>query len=113
MLRFFETILDPFRAHDESMPPANLLGYYGRYCRQVWPFLAALMTISLIVSLIEVTILRFVGALVDMLRSTSPDEVLRAHGRRVSGHGAPRFSSGVRWRASPMTSSCSKRSRRA
>ena len=80
MLRFFETSLDPFREHDESMPPASLVGYYGRYCRQVWPFLVALMTISLIVSLIEVAILRFVGALVDILRSTSPDEVLRTYG---------------------------------
>jgi ATP-binding cassette, subfamily B, multidrug efflux pump len=80
MLRFFETSLDPFREHDESMPPASLIGYYGRYCKQVWPFLVALMTISLIVSLIEVTILRFVGALVDMLRSSSPDEVLKTHG---------------------------------
>ena len=80
MLRFFETSLDPFREHDESMPPASLIGYYGRYCRQVWPFLVALMTISLVVSLIEVTILRFVGALVDILRTTSPDEVLKIHG---------------------------------
>ncbi|HEY4807361.1 MAG TPA: ABC transporter ATP-binding protein [Roseiarcus sp.] len=80
MLRFFETSIDPFREHDESTPPASLIGYYGRYCRQVWPFLAALMTVSLIVSLIEVTILRFIGALVDTLRSTTPDEVLRTHG---------------------------------
>ncbi|HME84860.1 MAG TPA: ABC transporter ATP-binding protein [Roseiarcus sp.] len=80
MLRFFETSIDPFREHDPSMPPASLIGYYGRYCRQVWPFLAALMTISLIVSLIEVTILRFVGALVDMLRATRPEDVLDAHG---------------------------------
>ena len=80
MLRFFETSIDPFREHDESTPPASLIGYYGRYCRQVWPFLAALMTVSLIVSLIEVSILRFIGALVDTLRSTTPDEVLRTHG---------------------------------
>ena len=80
MLRFFETSIDPFREHDESTPPTSLIGYYGRYCRQVWPFLAALMTVSLIVSLIEVTILRFIGALVDTLRSTTPDEVLRTHG---------------------------------
>ena len=80
MFRFFETRIDPFRDHDESTPPATLFGYYGRYCRQVWPFLAALMAISLIVSLIEVTILRFIGALVDLLRSTSPEEVLRAYG---------------------------------
>jgi ATP-binding cassette, subfamily B, multidrug efflux pump len=80
MFRFFETSIDPFREHDPSMPPASLFGYYGRYCLQVWPFLAALMTISLIVSLIEVTILRFIGALVDMLRSTNPDGVLKTHG---------------------------------
>jgi ATP-binding cassette subfamily B multidrug efflux pump len=80
MFRFFETSIDPFREHDPSTPPASLIGYYGRYCRQVWPFLAALMTISLIVSLIEVTILRFIGALVDILRSTSPDKVLETHG---------------------------------
>jgi ATP-binding cassette, subfamily B, multidrug efflux pump len=33
MFRFFETRIDPFREHDESMPPASLFGYYGRYCR--------------------------------------------------------------------------------
>jgi ATP-binding cassette subfamily B multidrug efflux pump len=80
MFRFFETRIDPFRDHDDSMPPASLFGYYGRYCRQVWPYLAALMTIGLIVSLIEVTILRFIGALVDLLRSTSPDVLLHDHG---------------------------------
>ena len=80
MFRFFETRIDPFREHDESMPPASLFGYYGRYCRQVWPFLVAVMAIGLVVSLIEVSILRFVGALVDTLRSTSPDRLLREHG---------------------------------
>src|SRR5271156_4089011 len=80
MFRFFETRIDPFRDHDDSTPPATLFGYYGRYCRQVWPYLVALMAISLIVSLIEVTILRFIGALVDLLRSASPDKVLQDHG---------------------------------
>jgi ATP-binding cassette, subfamily B, multidrug efflux pump len=80
MFRFFETRIDPFRAHDESMPPASLLGFYWRNCRQVWPLLACLMAIALIVSLIEVSILRFVGSLVDMLRATSPDQVLHDYG---------------------------------
>jgi ATP-binding cassette subfamily B multidrug efflux pump len=47
----------------------------------VWPFLALLMAIGLAVSLIEASILRFVGALVDTLRSTSPDRLLPDHGR--------------------------------
>jgi ATP-binding cassette, subfamily B, multidrug efflux pump len=76
MFRFFESLIDPFGAHDETMPPTDLLGY----CRQVWPFLAALMVIGLIVSLIEVAILRYVGALVDLLHATSQDRVLQDDG---------------------------------
>ena len=80
MFRFFETSIDPFRGHDPNMPPASLVGYYRRYCRQVWPFLVAMMAISLIVALIEVTIMRFVGAIVDILRATPPEQVLEDHG---------------------------------
>ena len=82
MLRFFETAIDPFREHDPSMPPSSLIGYYGRFCRQVWPFLAAMLAISLVIALIEVTILRSVGALVDILRETNPNDLLQAHGRQ-------------------------------
>ena len=80
MFRFFESLIDPFADHDESMPPANLIGFYWRYCRQVWPYLACLMAIGLVVSLIEVSILRFIGSLVDLLRATSPDHVLQDYG---------------------------------
>jgi ATP-binding cassette subfamily B multidrug efflux pump len=80
MFRYFETRIDPFRAHDETMPPADLLGFYWRFCRQVWPWLAALMAVGLIVSLIEVSILRFIGSLVDMLRASSPEHVLQDYG---------------------------------
>jgi ATP-binding cassette, subfamily B, multidrug efflux pump len=80
MFRFFETRIDPFREHDARMPPANLFAFYWRYCRQVWPYLALLMTVGLLVSLIEVSILRFVGSIVDMLRATDPQWVLRDHG---------------------------------
>jgi ATP-binding cassette subfamily B multidrug efflux pump len=80
MFRFFESRIDPFRAHDESMPPANLIAFYWRYCKQVRVFLACLLAIGLIVALIEVSIVRFVGALVDMLRATSPDRVLHDYG---------------------------------
>jgi len=80
MFRYFESLIDVFRAHDESQPPASLIGYYWRYCRQTWPFLAALMASGLFTSLIEVAILRFVGEIVDLLGRTSPDRVLRDDG---------------------------------
>jgi ATP-binding cassette subfamily B multidrug efflux pump len=80
MFRFFETRIDPFRDHDDSTPPANLIGYYARFCRQVWPFLLALMAVGLVVSLIEVAVLRFVGALIDILRASGPGDLIRSHG---------------------------------
>jgi ATP-binding cassette, subfamily B, multidrug efflux pump len=88
MFRLFESLIDPFGDHDESMPPASLLGFYWRYCRQVWPWLACLMTVGLVVSLIEVSMLRFIGALVDMLRATSPREVLHDYGASFAIMGA-------------------------
>jgi ATP-binding cassette subfamily B multidrug efflux pump len=80
MFRFFETRIDPFRDHDETMPPATLVGFYLRYCRQAWPWLAGLMAVGLIVSLIEASILRFVGSIVDLLRATNPAHVLEDRG---------------------------------
>ena len=81
MFRKFETLIDIFRAHDKSQPPAALVAYYWRYCRQTWPFLAALMVSGLFTSLIEVAILRFVGEIVDLLRQTTPERLLTEDGR--------------------------------
>ena len=81
MFRKFESLIDVFRAHDETQPPAALVGYYWRYCRQTWPFLAALMVSGLFTSLIEVSILRFVGEIVDLLRQTTPERLLEDDGR--------------------------------
>ena len=80
MFSLFERLIDPFRAHDESMPPGTVLAYYWRYCRQIWPLLAALTVIGLVVSSIEATILSFSGALIDLLRDTPPAEVFARHG---------------------------------
>jgi len=52
-IRFFETLIDPFREHDVSMPPPTLGGFYCTTPRQVWPVLAALMVVGFVVSLIE------------------------------------------------------------
>jgi len=81
MFRRFESLIDVFRAHDESQPPDTLVGYYWRYCRQTWPFLAALMASGFVTSLVAVSILRFVGEIVDILRQTTPERLLQVDGR--------------------------------
>ncbi len=80
MFRFFETLIDPFRRHDERMPPGTLAGFYWYYTRQVWPVLAALLVVGLFVSLIEVSIFRYIGVIVDLLKNTTPDKVMADYG---------------------------------
>ncbi|MBN9000094.1 MAG: ABC transporter ATP-binding protein [Rhizobiales bacterium] len=80
MFRFFESRIDPFKPHDVTMPPATLWGFYMRYCRQVWPWLLALMVVGLVVSLIEVSMMRYIGSIVDLLKTTSPSQVFADYG---------------------------------
>ncbi|MEX0853099.1 MAG: ABC transporter ATP-binding protein [Bauldia sp.] len=80
MLSFFENLIDPFRPHDPAMPPPTLAGFYWHYTRQVWPVLLVLMVVGLFVSLIEVSIFRYVGSIVDLLKATTPDRVLADYG---------------------------------
>ncbi len=76
----FEGVVDPFRDHDPSMPPPTLYAFYWHYTKQVWPALVALMVVGLFVSLIEVSIFRYAGQLVDMLGHTTPQNMLRDYG---------------------------------
>jgi ATP-binding cassette, subfamily B, multidrug efflux pump len=80
MFRFFENWIDPFRRHDESMPPPRLLAFYWRYTRQVWPGLLALLVAGLIVALIEVAMYDYVGSIVDLLQTTSPADLFADYG---------------------------------
>ena len=88
MFRLFERLIDPFRAHDESMPPPTVVAYYWRYCRQIWPLILALAVIGLVISLLEAAILSFSGTLIDLLRDTPPLLAFQLHGWTFLGMGA-------------------------
>jgi len=83
MFRLFENVIDPFRPHVETMPPASLIGFYWHYTRQVWPGLAALLALGFIVALIEVALYDYVGSIVDLLQTTSPGDLIAAHGETL------------------------------
>ena len=43
MFRWFESLIDPFRAHPQVAPPRRLAAFYWHHFRQVWPVFAALL----------------------------------------------------------------------
>ncbi len=80
MFRFFESLIDPFKRYEDGAPPATLRGFYWHYLRQVWPTFAVLLAIGLVVALIEVSIFRYIGEIVDILGQTTPDRLWADHG---------------------------------
>ncbi|MBH0236670.1 ABC transporter ATP-binding protein [Methylobrevis albus] len=81
MFAFFEKIIDPFKPYEARKPPSGVLAFYWSFLRQVWPIYLVLMASGLAVALIEVTLFRYVGEIVDLLRDTSPETLWTDHGR--------------------------------
>src|SRR5581483_11597067 len=67
MFRWFETRIDAFPDEPPARPPGALLGFYVHFIKPVWPAFAVLLVAGFLGSLIEVSLLAFVGSLVDIM----------------------------------------------
>ena len=80
MFRWFETRIDAFPDDPPARPPESLFAFYAYFIRPVWPAFAILLVAGFLGSLIEVSLLAFVGSLVDMMKdAASPEAFLQAH----------------------------------
>src|SRR6185295_15765527 len=81
MYRWFETRIDAFPDESPARPPDTLFAFYAYFIRPVWPAFALLLVAGLLGSLIEVSLLAFVGSLVDMMKGAqSPAHFFDEHG---------------------------------
>ena len=71
MYRWFETRIDAFPDEPPARPPETLWAFYAWFIRPVWPAFALLLVAGFLGSLIEVSLLAFVGSLVDMMRAAA------------------------------------------
>jgi len=68
MFRWFETRIEAFPEDPPTRPPDTLLAFYAYFIKPVWPAFAVLLVAGFLGSLIEVSLLAFVGSLVDMMK---------------------------------------------
>jgi ATP-binding cassette, subfamily B, multidrug efflux pump len=81
MYRWFETRIDPFPDDPPTRPPETLFAFYAYFVRPVWPAFALLLVAGCLGSVIEVSLLAFVGSLVDMMRgAASAEHFFTEHG---------------------------------
>ncbi|MEM7236681.1 MAG: ABC transporter ATP-binding protein [Pseudomonadota bacterium] len=81
MLRFFETLIDPYQCYDEKAEfPTGLLAFYRV---MLWParkLIAISLVLGGIFALAEAALIRYAGQLVDILGSTPPEQLWAEHG---------------------------------
>src|SRR6185503_10933008 len=81
MYRWFETLIEAFPDEPPARPPETLLAFYAYFIKPVWPAFAVLLVAGCLGSLIEVTLLTFVGSLVDMMKmAATPQAFMEDHG---------------------------------
>ena len=80
MFRFFENLVDPFGPYDETdTPPNRLLPFLNQYARPFRAVFAVTVLLKVIVAGFEIGLIWYVGRLVDLLASGSPEAVVKAH----------------------------------
>src|SRR6185436_15351242 len=79
MFRWFETRIDAFPEDPPARPPETLFAFYAYFIKPVWPAFAVLLVAGFLGSLIEVSLLAFVGSLVDMMKVATTAEAFIAN----------------------------------
>ncbi len=81
MFRFFENLVDPYVAYEETdTPPTRLWPFMRAYARPFHRVFALTTGMSVIVAAVEIWLIGYVGRLVDVLSETSPGDVWATHG---------------------------------
>ena len=89
MFRWFESRIATFPDAPPARPPETLFAFYRHFARPIWPVFAVLLVAGFLGSVIEVSLLAFVGSLVDMMKNAqTPAQFFADHGTIAAGDGA-------------------------
>lgn len=80
MFALFESIINPLADGHDQRPPDRITAFIWHYVRQAWKALAALLLVSGIGALVEVSLFDFIGRIVDLLKDTAPDRLFADYG---------------------------------
>ena len=88
MLRRFEALLDPTAGVPAPPPNAGLWRFYWFYIRQVRGLTIALFVCGGLIAVLDTMIPAFIGRIVSLVTSSTPESLFRDHGGALLGMGA-------------------------
>jgi ATP-binding cassette, subfamily B, multidrug efflux pump len=84
VFRFFEGLVDPYLAYEESdTPPRRLWPFLAQFCRPFRAVFAVTGMLSVIVAASDVALIWYVGRLVDLLGQDTPADVWATYGTEI------------------------------
>jgi ATP-binding cassette, subfamily B, multidrug efflux pump len=84
VFRFFENLVDPYIAYEETdRPPTRLWPFMRDYARPFHRVFALTGVMSVVVAAVEIWLIGYLGRLVDTLSRTEPGEVWQIHGMEL------------------------------
>jgi len=83
MFAFFEKLIKPFPPVESGQPPASLYAFCRYYTRGIEPHLIVMSLLTALIAIMEVSLFRFLGNLVDWLSTTEPVNLLQNHGNEL------------------------------
>lgn len=84
---FFEGLTQPFPADDNKTPPTTLFAFIRYYSRGFWKFILIASVLNALIAMAEVSVLGFIGTLVDWLGEHNRETFLQEEGGRLIGMG--------------------------
>ncbi|MGJ7456569.1 ABC transporter ATP-binding protein [Halomonas sp. MA07-2] len=88
LLRYFETLVDPYPEDVRGTPPRGLFAFILHFSRPVLPLLIAMSLLTALVSAAEVVFFGYLGELVDWLSSAERAGFFAEYGWRLAGMAA-------------------------
>jgi len=84
VFRFFENLVDPYKPYPESdAPPQKLLPFMMDYARPFHRLFIATAVMSVVVAAVEVGLIYYMGRIVDLLGTGTPQQVWAAYGTEL------------------------------
>ncbi len=88
MLSFFEKLVAPFPDMPPNRPPDSLWAFCWYYTKGVWPLIALMSSLVMLVAVVEVFLFSFLGDLVDWLSTANRETFLVEEGSKLWAIGA-------------------------
>jgi len=83
MLKFFENIIRPFPPEHPQQPPEGLYAFCRHYTRGLEPSLLSMSVLTALMAVLEVMLFAFMGDLVDLLSTRTPETLFQEDGNRL------------------------------